>query len=119
MASSPVAMAGRMLRLANDPALREQMGRRAQQHIRSLADPETSIARVEAFLRAALEGRENPFATADLNRAKETAAYLDAHQYGHSLRERLALKILGYRLRYDYVRRKRRSRSSAIEKQPA
>ena len=105
VASTPSAMAGAILQLANDPALRDRMGRAAQQHIRVLSDPATSIRRLEGVLQAAIEKRDNPFAADDLRRAGETAAYLDAHQFGRSLGEQWALRPLYYRVRFHEFRR--------------
>ncbi len=105
VASTPATMARAILVLANDPALRNRMGAAARQHIRALADPEISISRLEAVLRAAVEKRDNPFAAEDLDRARATAAYLDAHQFGHSWLEQLALRPLYYRVRFHQLRR--------------
>lgn len=91
VASTPRAMARAMLRLAEDANLRQRMGAAAQQHIRALADPETSLTRLERILQTAIAGEDNPFAAEDLRQARETAAYLDAHQFGHSLGEKWAL----------------------------
>jgi hypothetical protein len=103
-------MAEAMLCLANDPALRDQMGRRAQQHIRTLSDPAVSIHRLETVLQAAVERRENPFAGEDLISAQAAAAYLDAHQFGHTFGEQLALRPLHYRVRFHQFRRALRLR---------
>lgn len=106
VASTPATMAEVMLQLVNNPALRERMGRKAQEHIRTLADPDTSIARLEKILQAAVEGRDNPFAAEDLERARRTAAYLDAHQFGHSWLEQLALRPFYYRVRFHQFRKR-------------
>ena len=103
--STPSAMAGAILRLANDASRRCQFGLAAQKHIRALADPAASISRLEKVLRAVIEKRDNPFAPEDLRRAKETAAYLDAHQFGHSLSEQIALRPLHYRVRFHEWRK--------------
>jgi glycosyltransferase involved in cell wall biosynthesis len=100
VASTSATMAGAILRLADDASLRERMGAAAQRHIRVLADPETSIIRIEQVCRAVLEGRDNPFAAEDLQRAKEVAAYLDAHQFGCSLGEKVALRPHYWRTRF-------------------
>lgn len=104
VASAPAAMAGAISRLAGDASLRRRMGARAQQHIRALADPDVSVARLEAIFRAAIEKRDNPFAAEDLQRARETAAYLDAEQFGHSFNEQIALRPLYYRVRFHQWR---------------
>jgi len=105
IASTPAAMADAILELAGDAALHSRMGTQAREHIRALASPEISIARLEAVLLAAVEKRDNPFAAADLEQARRTAAYLDAHQFGHSLLEQLALRPFYYRVRFHEFRK--------------
>lgn len=105
IAGTPATMADMILRLANDIALRQKMGKRARQHIRALADPEISLNRLEAVFRAAVEKRGNPFASEDWQHAHETAAYLDAHQFGHSLLEQMALRPFYYRVRFHQFRK--------------
>jgi glycosyltransferase involved in cell wall biosynthesis len=100
VASTPAAMADAILKLSNDDVLRERMGTAAQQHIRTFANPETSLARLEAVFHAVVEKRENPLAAEDLQRAKTTADYLDAQQFGHSLLEQFALCPFHYRVRF-------------------
>ena len=95
--STPATMADAILELAGNAKLRARMGAQARAHIRALACPETSISRLDAILRAAVEKRDNPFAAEDLERARRTAAYLDAHQFGHSWLEQLALRPFYYR----------------------
>jgi glycosyltransferase involved in cell wall biosynthesis len=111
VASTPTTMANAILKLAEgwdetpSSQLREQMGAAARQHIRALANPETSLARLEAIFRAAVEKRDNPFAAEDLQRAKTTANYLDAQQFGHSLAEQFALRPFYYRVRFHEFRK--------------
>ncbi len=105
IASTPATMAAAILRLAGDAALREQMGATAQRHIRILADPETSLTRLETILQAVVATRDNPFAAEDLRRAQATAADLDAHQFGHSFTEQLALRPFHYRVRFHEWRK--------------
>jgi hypothetical protein len=105
VASTPAAMAGAILKLAGDVALRERMGAQARAHIRALANPETSIICLEEILHAAIEKHDNPFATEDLEKARRTAAYLDAHQFGHSLLEQIALRPSYYRVRFHEFRK--------------
>ena len=112
VASTAATMADAILTLADDRALRGRMGAKARQHIRALADPETSIARLEAVLRATVEKRGNPFAAEDLEQARRTAAYLDAQQFGHSLLEQLALRPFYYRVRFHQFRRKTKKQAS-------
>jgi len=106
VASTPRTMAGAILQLAGDASLRERMGAQAREHIHNLADPEISLDRLEAILRAATEKGDNPFAAEDLDRARTTAAYLEAHQFGHSLLEQIALCPLYYRVRFHEFRKK-------------
>lgn len=100
IASTPPAMAEKILALATDGDLRTRLGAAARQHIRALAVPEISLARLEAALRAAVEQRDNPFAAADIAQARAAAAYLDAHQFGHSFLEQLVLRPFYYRVRF-------------------
>ena len=106
VASTPAKMADAILKLAGDAALRARMGAQAREHIRVLASPGTSIARLEAVLRAVTEKCDNPFAVEDVERARATAAYLDAHQFGHSLPEQIALRPLHYRVRLHEFRKR-------------
>jgi glycosyltransferase involved in cell wall biosynthesis len=106
IASIPGAMASAMLHLVGDKSLCLAMGRAAQTHIRALANPEISLNRLEAIFRAAVEVRDNPFAIEDLEKARATAAYLDAHQFGHSLLEQVALRPLYYRVRFHEFRKR-------------
>jgi glycosyltransferase involved in cell wall biosynthesis len=111
VASTPAKMADAILKLADgwgetpSSHLRERMGAQARAHIRTLANPETSITRLEAIFRAAMEKRDNPFAAEDLQLAKAAAAYLDAHQFGHSLAEQFALRPFYYRVRFHEFRK--------------
>jgi glycosyltransferase involved in cell wall biosynthesis len=117
VASTPATMADAILRLANNAALCASMGGAARQHIRTLADPDASVSRLETILRVALEGGDNPFAVADLQRARETAAYLDTQQFGHTLWEQLALRPFHYRVRFHEWRASwgRGAKSSAVK----
>jgi glycosyltransferase involved in cell wall biosynthesis len=105
VASTPGAMAGAILRLAGDRGLRLQMGKNAQHRVRTLADAATSIGRLERALEAAVEGRDNPEAGADLQRAEAAAAYLDLHQFGHTVAERITLRAGQWRFRLHEFRR--------------
>ena len=92
VASSPSAMGEAMLRLADSGELRQRFGEAAQSHIRELANAETSIARLAAVLQAAREGRDNPFAEANLQKALATRKHLASQQFGHSLGEQMLLR---------------------------
>jgi glycosyltransferase involved in cell wall biosynthesis len=104
VASTRQAMTAAIVTLANDQPLRERMGQQARDHIRRLADPATSVRRLETILLAAIEGKENPRAQADLAQARTTADYLDGQQFGHSWREQLALRPFHYRVRFHDFR---------------
>ena len=104
-ASTPATMAEAIVKLASDPSLRQRLGRQAQHHIRTLADPQTSLLRLETMLRAAVEKRPNPRATDDLIKARDTARYLDAHQFGHSWGEQLTLRPFYYRVHFHEFRK--------------
>jgi glycosyltransferase involved in cell wall biosynthesis len=108
VASTVGTMADAIVTLAADPGGRQAMGRQARQHIRALTDPETSVSRLETLLRAAVHERTNPLAAGDLVKARETADYLDAHQFGHSWREQLALRPFYYRVRFHEFRHRTR-----------
>lgn len=104
VSSTPAAMAEAIQLLAQDGELRQRMGLRAQEHIRALANPDASISRLEKIFEAVIHKGDNPLAAEDLQRAGETAAYLDAHQFGHSLPEQIALRPLYYRARFHELR---------------
>jgi glycosyltransferase involved in cell wall biosynthesis len=114
VSSTPAAMAGKILLLANNTALRERMGMQALRHIRSLAKPDASLTRLEKLFEAVIEKTENPFALEDFQHAQETAAYLDEHQFGHSFQEQLALRPLYYRVRFHELRRTVRLRMGQL-----
>jgi glycosyltransferase involved in cell wall biosynthesis len=105
VASTVNAMANKILTLANDPALRAEIGSRAQKHIRRLADPKTSVNRLEAVLRAVVGSQDNPFAVEDLQTARAAAEYLDEQQFGRSWLEQLALRPFYYRVRFHEFRK--------------
>jgi hypothetical protein len=98
--STPTAMAAAMINLARDGDGRHRRGGQARRHIRELADPEASVHRLETILRAARENRANPLAAGDLVQAESAARHLDAHQFGHTWGEQLALRPFHYRVRF-------------------
>jgi len=108
IASLPQSMARAILRLSSDTSLRHEMGQCAKRHIRTLADSEQSLNRLETALSCAINRQPNPFAKSDLAKAKETAAYLDAQQFGHTWRERLALQPFHYRVQFHQWRKMKR-----------
>jgi glycosyltransferase involved in cell wall biosynthesis len=108
IASTPATMADAILKLAGDGVLRERMGEAARWHIRAVADPATSITRIERALALAVRGDDNPDAATDLQCARRAAAYLDAHQFGHSAGETLALWPRYVRTRFHQLRQRLR-----------
>ncbi len=104
VASTPATMAEAILNLANDAALRQEMGLTAQRHIRLLADPSASIVRLERALQTALAGRDNADAVDDLKQAAAAAEYLDAQQFGHRLGDQLKLRPFYWRVRFHQFR---------------
>lgn len=77
--------------LADDSALRESLGRAAQNHILELSNPKISANKIMTALRCALENRDNPNLAMDSERAIQTARYLDRAQWGTGLQERFYL----------------------------
>ena len=105
IASTPQTIADAILELADDVDLRTRLGSNARSHIRQLADPVESTNRLEASLQAAANNRDNPRVVEDLAKARAAAAYLDRHQFGHSLSEQIALRPLHYRVRFHQWRK--------------
>jgi glycosyltransferase involved in cell wall biosynthesis len=110
IAGTPAAMAAAMLTLACDSELRGKFGHAAQRHIRAISQPDESLDRVEAAIRAAVAGRDNPRFSEDHSKARGAAAYLDIHQFGHSFSEQLALRLFHYRVRFHQWRKLRLSK---------
>jgi Glycosyl transferases group 1 len=100
IASTESSIANAILRLAGEDALRVRLGHQAQQHIRRVADPNESLDRIEDALRAAIVGRDNVRAAEDLTEAKAAAAFLDRHQFGHTLKELCVLHSFCFRVRF-------------------
>jgi hypothetical protein len=82
------------------------MGMKSRAHIRNVANPEVSLDRIEKIFQASVAGRDNPLISEDLEQARRTAGYLDAHQFGHSLLEQLALRPFYYRVRFHLWRKR-------------
>jgi len=91
--------------LGSDPEKRRQMGERAQNRIRQLANPGTSLDRLESALSATAAGRTNPRAKEDLDLAMATAKYLRQHQFGDTWREQAVLRPFYYRVRFHEWRK--------------
>jgi hypothetical protein len=94
-----------MVELAGDAAERERMGRAAAHHVRTVANAETSMGRLERALQTAVDRRDNALAREDLEQAEATAAYLDAHQFGHTAAEQLRLRLLYLWTRFHHFRK--------------
>jgi glycosyltransferase involved in cell wall biosynthesis len=99
VASLPATMAQRILTLAADACLREAFGRAAQAHIRTIADVEQSVSRLEDTFSAVIDRRANPRRGADLARAREIERNLDRYQFGRGWREQVALRRLQWKAR--------------------
>ncbi len=108
IASTAQTMAGAILKLVNNPDLRTKLGERAKAHIRQLADPDQSTKRLEQAMQSTVAKQGNTNAKEDLEKARATARYLDEEQFGHTLREQLALRPLYYRVRFHQWRKTRR-----------
>ena len=104
IASTRSAIAAALVKLASDETLRTKLGRNAQSYIRKLGDPVESTDRLETALRAAAQGRENPHASEDLKKSAEAAAYLNEHQFGHSVTEQVVLRLPYYWTRFHQCR---------------
>jgi len=109
IASTPRAMAKAILYLAGNAPARKAMGQAGLKHIRSLADPATSIGRVEQALCAAIASQDNPLIAEDLRLANRAAQYLDSHQFGHTLGEQILLRWGYARARFHGLRRIQRN----------
>jgi hypothetical protein len=81
------------------------MGEASRKHIHTVADPSVSVARLEGVLEAVLAGRDNPFQAQDLENAKRAVSYLDEHEFGHSLGEQCALRLMRYRVLFHRWRK--------------
>lgn len=106
IASTPSTISNAILTLAADRGLRAKLGRQAQSHIRRLADPEASLDHLEGALAATAAGRDNPRISSDISSAQAAARHLDAHQFGHSLREQIALRPFHWRVRFHQWRKR-------------
>lgn len=93
IASTVSSMRRAILRMAESNEWRVKCGVAARRHILALADAEESTARLLTALKCAMEGSENPLAERDLEKARETAEYLDKHQWGHNLSEQAHLRF--------------------------
>ena len=90
------------------------MGENARANILSLADPVRSTDRIMMAMQCAMEDRDNPFASQDLEKALQTAEYLDQHQWGHSLEEQLWLHVMDTKIRLLRYQRSLRDKAKNI-----
>jgi len=105
-ASTVKATTRALLQLAADATLRHQMGEAARKRISAIADPETSLGKLEQALHCAVKGTANPTASQDLLAAQEALSLLDRNQYGHELDEYLALFPFDRRVRFSRWRKR-------------
>jgi glycosyltransferase involved in cell wall biosynthesis len=110
IASTVPSMKSAILRMAESNEWPVKCGESARKHIFTVADPEESTDRVEMAMRCAIEDRDNPLAEQDLEKAIQTAEYLDAHQWGHSLEESLWLRGTDAKIRFHRWQRRLRNR---------
>jgi glycosyltransferase involved in cell wall biosynthesis len=110
IASTVPSMKAAILRMAESNEWRAKCGEKARKHILSVADPEESTDRVEMAMRCAVEDSDNPLAEQDLEKAIQTAEYLDKHQWGHSLEESLRLRGTDAKIRFLRWQRRLRNR---------
>jgi glycosyltransferase involved in cell wall biosynthesis len=103
-----------ILRMAEDRACREAFGESAKKHILSVADQMKSTDRVKMAMRCAIENRGNPLAKQDLEKARETAEYLDRNQWGHTLQEKLWLESKAATIRFLRWQRQTRNGFKSI-----
>lgn len=93
LANSPRRICHEILRLAGDADLRRRLGRNGAAHIRRLADPEVSTTRLEGFLEAMVQGRDNPRLAADLQTARAARDHLARHAFGHDPLDAAVLRL--------------------------
>jgi glycosyltransferase involved in cell wall biosynthesis len=93
-----------ILSLGGDAALRRRFGDNARRHIRQLADPATSLDRLEMAFACAVGGQPNPTANEDAIIARQMAEYLTDLKFGDTWRDRLALMPFYYRVRFHQWR---------------
>ncbi len=105
VASTPQTIGTAILKLADNVDLRTRLGQNAKMQIRAIANPTQSIHRLEETLKATASGENNPNADDDVARAQAAANYLDKEQFGHSLREQVALRPFYYRARFHEWRK--------------
>ena len=79
--------------LANDPALRARFGQSGRHRIQKIANLDRSAQRLRLALSCAMEGRQNPHFTEDLDHSVLAAKELDVAQWGHGWREKSALFV--------------------------
>ena len=101
MKAAILQMASKREPISNSPSSKyifSEMAQNARSHILALADLDESTDRIEMAMRCAIENEDNPFAEQDLEKALQTAAYLDEHQWGHSFEEQLSLRTTNFKV---------------------
>jgi glycosyltransferase involved in cell wall biosynthesis len=87
VASTPAAMACAIARLGEDGGLREQMGAAGSRYIQRIADPDTTLERLECILRTVASGGDSPYRERDLAEARAAEENLHAQEFGHTVGE--------------------------------
>lgn len=91
IASTITSMRTAIETLAKNPAMRQACGKRARDHVLSIANVDVSTDRLTAALNCAMNNSDNPHAEEDLEQAHLAAEYLDKNQWGRVLSDRLWL----------------------------
>lgn len=110
-------MTGAILKLAADRQARILFGEKGRERILRLADPATSVAKLEVAMHCAVEGRDNPNVEEDLLASRQAASNLDQHQWGHTLDEYCYLR--GRNTKISFLRWQKKLRDRLKGYQPA
>jgi len=112
--STASSLRAAILRMADDRASRIASGKFSKKHILVIADRKESTNRVKMAMRCAIENGSNPLAEQDLEKARETAEYLDRNQWGHTLQEKLWLESKAATIRFLRWQRQTRNGFKSI-----
>ncbi len=99
IASTPAAMAKKILWFAENKEKRVQMGAQGARHIQRLTDLDASVDRLEKCIQALLDRSGNPFVDSDLAQGLETDAYVRRHEWGSDLGEMIHLRTKALRIK--------------------
>jgi len=97
-ASSTHSIRNAILSLSESAERRRRYGTSARSRILELASVSQSVSRLRCHYEETVAGTRNSFCADDLSKATETAAYLERHQYGHSLEEKWMLRQMEARI---------------------